>query len=789
MQWLRAPVFASASDRIRKASDRRKLSLTALFALIGILLSLGTSVSAAHFLYASIASFALSALFRNRRRTLSVVCLLISVLLLFSAYTAYRNQRPEINIEKKGDVTGVVCRKPIYQPDKNRTLLHLDDVTIGEEAFDYKLYVYIYGDNEENRIEYGQKLFLPEAGLWLPDGRTNPGGFDFASYLIRRQIAACASSSMSKIVYLESQASLTRGLYRLSDALSSRFDDLFSSSAGIMRALLLGDRTELDDETYESFQESGVAHLVALSGLHVSCVALFFEFVLMMMFVPSKARSVISFILVCLYAVMTGMSASIMRACMMYGFMVLARLSGRPSDLLTRLSGAFLIQAAVNPLAVQDTGMQLSYLSVLSLALMAKPLRSLLPDFHAKTPDGVSVPVILYNNLADAASASGAVQLGTLPSMASLFYSVPVLAIPVNLIVVPLGLVTVYMGIAAVILSFSPVPIAFLLGKPVEWVWMFITWLTSQVSGVSFALMNARSWKWVCTAAYFVLMLLASPYLTDKKRVCVPMSLSAIAFALVMLFLPYPKHTGLDIVFLDAGYADSCVIMADNNAYVYDCGKDNEITADYLIYSGARVRGVFISHPDVDHAGGAGEILKRYPDATVYVSECWEKMTVSDSVCNALEGREIVYLSKGDSVSLSDGITAHVIWPEKGFTPKEDNDGSLVVHVVYEDAKALLTGDITERVDKNITVDTDILKIAHHGSKKATSEKMLSYATPEIAVISVSANGHGHPTDEVLKRLDDMNALVYRTDMCGAITIHMMKDGTYSISTELPAGG
>lgn len=100
-----------------------------------------------------------------------------------------------------------------------------------------------------------------------------------------------------------------------------------------------------------------------------------------------------------------------------------------------------------------------------------------------------------------------------------------------------------------------------------------------------------------------------------------------------------------------------------------------------------------------------------------------------------------------------------------------------------------MTGDVTERVDKYIQADCDILKVAHHGSKKATSDELISVVTPEIAVISVSSNGHGHPTEEVLTRLRDVNCDVFRTDECGAITIRMMKDGTYLIDTELPLGG
>ena len=785
---MRAPVFESISDKLIRFVYFRKLSACALFALAGCILY---SFFGGLWVYAALfgAVFLSACVFFKRKKRFSIFLLLLCVMLLSSFYTSLRDQRPVLSVNKKGDVTGVVSNNPLYQPDKNRTALYLDNVTIDGQSFPYKAYVYMYGNNEENAFEYGQTLSLPEAGLWLPDGQTNPDGFDFKSYLWRKGAAVCASSSVSKAEIVSEKSTLKRSLYRFSAFLSERFEDVFPENAGVMRALLLGDRTHLDDETYESFQDAGVAHLVALSGLHVSCVAVFFETLLLLFMIPAKPRGAITVILIFLYTIMTGASASLMRAAMMYTLFVAARFTGNPSDLLTRLSGAFLIQLLINPLSIHDTGMQLSYLSVLSLALMNKPVRTLFPYIKSKREDGDSIPIALYNRFADAFSASAAIQFGTLPSMAALFHSVPVLSVPVNLLVVPLGLMTVYLGASAIILSFAFMPLALMLGKVTDAVWTAILYLTNHVSDLSFAMMNVRAWKGVVVFLYFALMALASPYMTEKKRVSRALTASLSCLAIAAVLWPAPVHEGLDIVFLDAGYADSCVVLAEKDAYVVDCGKENEITADYLTGSGANVKGIFISHPDIDHAGGVGEILKRYPEAEIYVSECWDKMDVGEVVGNALEGRHIHYLSAGDVVPLSGNIEARIVWPEAGFTPKEDNDGSLVINIVYESASALLTGDVTERVDKHIKADADILKVAHHGSKKATSDAFLDEVTPEIAVISVSSNGHGHPTEEVLSRLSNRQCAVYRTDHSGAITITMLEDGTYRVKTYLSPGG
>lgn len=261
-----------------------------------------------------------------------------------------------------------------------------------------------------------------------------------------------------------------------------------------------------------------------------------------------------------------------------------------------------------------------------------------------------------------------------------------------------------------------------------------------------------------------------------------------ILIALFVSVRPAPDREGLTFVFLDVGYADGCVMYAGRNAYVVDTGKDNGIVADYLTASGADVKGVFITHPDSDHAGGAAEILLRYPEAEVYVSECWDRMDVSETTKAALEGKKMHYLSAGDERLIGDGVNVCVLWPKTGYAPDSDNDGSLVLNIGYRGVNTILTGDITDEEDENLFADGDILKVSHHGSKYATTDTFLSRVTPAISVISVSSNGHGHPTPEVLSRLRAVGSEVYRTDECGAITINIDEQGEIHLSTMLSNG-
>ena len=139
------------------------------------------------------------------------------------------------------------------------------------------------------------------------------------------------------------------------------------------------------------------------------------------------------------------------------------------------------------------------------------------------------------------------------------------------------------------------------------------------------------------------------------------------------------------------------------------------------------------------------------------------------------------YLCQGDSVTLSGDVHMEILWPPEGFTPPNDNDGSLVARVMYEDFSLILYGDLTSAYDALCAQDSDAIKIAHHGSKHACSPEMLSLVSPEIAIISVGNNSYGHPTPEVLTRLKEGGAKVYRTDESGAIRLDVQANGDIQI--------
>jgi competence protein ComEC len=234
--------------------------------------------------------------------------------------------------------------------------------------------------------------------------------------------------------------------------------------------------------------------------------------------------------------------------------------------------------------------------------------------------------------------------------------------------------------------------------------------------------------------------------------------------------------------FLDVGQGDSEVIrVASNVTYMIDGGKNDlagNVLSSILPFLRRRIDVLFVSHPQQDHLGGLFDVVRRY-DVGVVV---WngEQNALWDSFARVLDDRHIpaIALAQGDQVQYGD-VSMRVIWPVAGGMASDENERSLVMMFSDGGTSALYTADMTDRVERvlasMVTTTVDILKVAHHGSKYSSSAMFLDKVHPLVAVIEVGKNSYGHPTEEVLSRLADIGARIFRTDQSG--TIRITKNG------------
>ena len=235
----------------------------------------------------------------------------------------------------------------------------------------------------------------------------------------------------------------------------------------------------------------------------------------------------------------------------------------------------------------------------------------------------------------------------------------------------------------------------------------------------------------------------------------------------------------LHLVFCDVGQGDAILISYLQTQVLIDGGPDNKILgclSKNIPFWDRKIEIVVLTHPEEDHFGGLIDVFKRY-NVRYFVSNGLIKSSASfKELEQSRRSKKVLPLTvkTGDKIKIG-SLQFLFLWPEKDYLKTDDfNDSSVVLKLVYGDFEALFAGDISEKVEKLLDLPTggvEILKVAHHGSKFSTSEEFLRKIKPKLAIISVGKNRFGHPTPEVLERLNQAGIRVLRTDQQGEIEI------------------
>lgn len=687
------------------------------------------------------------------------------------AYTSARLQaRPEFETAYNAVFSGRVSGSPYTDNGGERFVCTLTDITINGASISYDMRLYLRGDaNALGGIGCGQHV-TGTGHVYCPEASSNPHEFDFGDYLWREGMAGYVTAKYPDVDVFGERGGISDALYHARTLLGERIDAAFPRSAELVRALILGDKRDMSDDVREDFSVAGVAHLLAISGLHITLMAMAVSFMLKRL-LGVRPATVVTVICILVYGALIGFSASVSRAAIMYIVLSGAPLFGRPSEGSTRLALAFLILLLIDPMNIADAGFVLSFSASAGLMWFNRPLMRL------TRLDRIGRGKKLYHRImrypAQLVGATLSAQLLTYPALAMFYGAFSIISIISNIFLVPLclaSLVAAYIGIAIPALAFIPDSMLALLRLLVS--------LCASTSWAEVAVSAPQLWLWL---GMFAVGLAVSEIslLSEKLKPWLLLALPAL-IAASLLTAPRP---GLSIVFLDVGQADSAVIRTGGVTCVIDLGEDGAATIDYISGENLKVDMLFLSHPHSDHAGGLGEFIESCDVEMIYIPTGWFDELEGDALIaewqQAIDmGIPFTELSPGDQVRLTDDALFTVC----GTAAKTDNTGndiSLIMLLKYGESEALFTGD----ANAGAAPDVDILKVGHHGAHNATDLTVVQSTTPQVAVISVGYNYYGHPSDDVMALLADSGAEIYRTDECGAVTVNMDLDGNYEIST------
>lgn len=545
-----------------------------------------------------------------------------------------------------------------------------------------------------------------------------------------------------------------------------------ADTAGFACALLLGVTDHIDYETDTAFKISGIRHVIAVSGLHVTIL---FSLVYMITGRRKWITALLGLPALFVFAAIAGFSPSITRACVMHGLMVVGILLDREYDPPTALGFAVLCMLMLNPWVATNVGFQLSVCCMIGILLFSERIKQYFLD-KKRLGKCRGWRKKLAAWFATSVSVSLSASVLTTPLCAYYFGVVSLVGPLTNLLT--LWIITfIFYGIMLVcgigmILS----AVGGILGWMVAWPIRYVLIVSKSMASFPLAAVYTRSIYIVIWLIFVYLLLVV--FLLSKRKYPVHLGCFATIGLCLALMVSWtePTRDQCRVTVLDVGQGQCILLQSEGRNYLVDCGSYSDTyaadqAAGLLLSQGInRLDGVIVTHFDADHAGGVSYLLQRVPTDRLFLPNCVDEDSTSQALYAYTDG--IVSTVQTDTVIGFGEAKITMIPSEKAIS---NNESGLCILFQTENCDILITGDRTaagerELIEHMQLPELEILIVGHHGSKTSTSRELLIKTSPQIAIISVGANNsYGHPTEEVLERLRHYGCIIYRTDLDGTV--------------------
>lgn len=613
---------------------------------------------------------------------------------------------------------------------------------------------------------------------------SNWGGFDQKSYYEQQGIGLFLKNGIVENV-IKNENFYFFILNTIKQTLQNSIEKISSTKeAPILKAMILGEKEELEKEQKEIYQKGGISHILAISGMHISFLGLLLYKFLRKRGIPFGKAGMIAAVIMGSYGIMTGMSISAMRAILMFFVYLGSEILGRTYDILSALSFAGLAISLYNPLSMRQASFLLSFGAVFGLTL-------LLPQIEKAFGKEKEYKVQKLFR------ASFSISIATLPISLFFFSEWSAIGILINIIVVPTVQIVLLSGIIATAVGLIFPDLGMLLLAPAHYLLLLYEYLSKAAIEIPYAVWRPGSPDKIQIAIYYLLLLFII-FCTYHIRKKWKKWIWILGIFCMFIILEKPRANQLFITMLDVGQGDGiCIQNEKNGCYFIDGGSTSQkaigefCLESYLKYEGiSKINGWFISHMDQDHISGLIEILESYQctwdgrnrnGITIekiflpYRKERTKSYKQIEKL--AKENKiEVYYTEKGQKIT-EKKLEIICISPDRTQLEGEENSDSMVLSVKYGDFTALFTGDLEKNgeeklIQRGILKDIDVLKVAHHGSEFSTTEEFLKQTKPELALISCAErNQYGHPHKKLLSRLKKSGALIKMTKESGAIKI------------------
>jgi competence protein ComEC len=683
----------------------------------------------------------------------------------------------DVELEKSFEIVFTAIVDSIFMDDKKFTS---NDIIIckfrGDSLQRKNLYVH---------INSGNKIYL--TGTYQKGrNQRNPGEFDYDKYLKSKGITGLfISYQADSINIISNQKNYFKQLiHSVRKEIDNTIHDLHNpQTAGLLRGLILADRTEIDYETKNEFINSGVVHILAVSGLHVGYVLVIFIFIFGRFGI--YLRSILTILGLLAFMFLTGVPPSVFRATLMAVVIIIAFLSNRSTNIINSISIAAFIILLLNPNEIYNPGFQLSFSAVLAIAILYPHFQKMI--FKLRLKHKWVEYILLFLGVSLSA------QIGTLPFTLAYFSKLSVVALFANLFVIPtvgviigVAFITIFIGLFS-----STIAIYFAAANN-----LFSGWMIEFIrltGSLDFSFLWIRDYSLYDAIIFYAGLAMVLFIFIKIRKPFIKISLIVVLIFSIFTYSQFDNEellvkNKLNIFMIDVGQGDSFLIKFPNGkTALVDAGEANpfvdngeRVITPLLDYLGiSKIDYGFISHLDLDHYGGfvsliynnrIKEVFRPLPDSS-------EKSLRFEKFLKTMNIKTSIYEKNSFDVG---NTKIYFLNDPNNYSYKRfsSNDKSGVIKLVYGKTSFLFVGDCEHPAEYFLAsnfgnlLDSDVLKVGHHGSATGSSKAFLNLVSPDISLVSAGVkNKFNHPAESVIKSLEKINSEIYRTDQLGAVLL------------------
>lgn len=647
-------------------------------------------------------------------------------------------------------------------------------------------------EDSEIKIQPGARIRL-EGILTLPQLPTNPGMFHQRNYERGKKIDFhLEDAKVVTVVQEPSTGSVLMEQWK--EEILRRCSEIFpESEAGVLEAMLLGEKKQLESEVKEAYQAAGISHIIAISGLHISLIGMGIVKILQHFGLPVPVWAILSVGSMIGYGVFIGQPVTAVRAIGMFVILQTARVIGRSYDLLSALALVGILMLVENPDLLYDSGCLLSFGAVIGTGWYSSQKITLWRGWRENRGRSEGIVWKTWEKILEGVY----LWLFSLPILLWTFYQVSVVGILWNLLVIPILPFVVVSGGIAILLAGWNVTLGSVAGTISYGILQLYQKIGEWSEQCSFGSWTPGQPEILQIVVYYGLMLgigmlpvwfKKKKEIQDKKYGVPGMEIGMMI--LLILLMAHPWRTNEQITVLDVGQGDGIVCQTGKEVLLIDGGSSSQkkvgtyVILPYLKQQGiTKITAVAVTHTDQDHINGIMEVLEEGKKGWLEIEHLFypiwmEKTTQGEElIAMAEEGGTLCEgIGQGDQLQIGNGM-GKILYPKTSETeiPEDPNEGSLVILWEWAGIKTLFTGDLPEEKEKeisNVLENCEILKVGHHGSSTSSGQELLNRIQPLVSIVSCAkTNRYGHPSPETIQRLLEVDSEIYYTMEGGAVTV------------------